>query len=451
MQVGIETYATKTQGVGGAIRSSPEDFVVQEVLADGSKATVDKIEKKTALGATSVRQRFLLCELVKKNWDTFIAIKNVAKELGIAQSRVQIAGIKDAKAVTAQHITIEDVSAKEVTNVHIKDIDLRPIGYFQEQLSPFYLLGNDFKININAIPHSKETIEQRTKKNMAELAAIGGIPNFYGHQRFGTIRPITHLVGKAIVQGKLEEAAMLFLAKPSPHEHPESRNARIALQKTQDFKQALQEFPPQLRFERIMLTRLKEDPKDFAGAFRRLPLKLRLLFVQAYQSFLFNRFLSQRIRSNTPLNQAEPGDFVVNVERSGLPMVRTGKIVDETRLHDINESIRSGRMRIALPIIGFSQRLSQGQIGEAQHNILEEEAIIPQNFRTTELPEINGRGELRTAISPIKDFSMGTVSPELGSAEMHRTQMQFTLLRSSYATILLREVMKPKDLIAAGF
>ena len=131
---------------------------------------------------------------------------------------------------------------------------------------------------------------------MQELEALGGIPNFFGHQRFGTTRPITHLVGKALVRGDFEEAAMLFLAKPSVHEHPASRQARQELQSTKNFKQALENFPKQLRFERLMLNHLADNPDDFVGAFQRLPVKLQELFVQAHQSYLFNRFLSERIK-----------------------------------------------------------------------------------------------------------------------------------------------------------
>ena len=118
--LGMEVYATKTEGVGGRIKESVEDFVVEEVLVDGSKASVNGEVPKRVLGSTLQKQRFLLCVLVKRNWDTFIAVKNIAKSLGIDQARVQFAGIKDAKAVTAQHITIENVSMEEAGKVDVK-------------------------------------------------------------------------------------------------------------------------------------------------------------------------------------------------------------------------------------------------------------------------------------------------------------------------------------------
>jgi tRNA pseudouridine13 synthase len=448
-QMGIEVYLTKTAGVGGSIRRTVEDFVVEEVLVDGSKATAEKTQKKPPLGASLDMQPFLLCELVKRNWDTFIAVKNIAKELGINQERIQIAGIKDAKAVTAQHITIEGVTAEEARAVNVKDVELRPLGYFREPLCSFYLLGNNFKITIKEIGHPKGFVDDQTANVAAEIAAAGGIPNFYGHQRFGTTRAITHLVGRAIVKGNLEEAAMVFLAKPSPYEHSKSRRARSELQATQDFKQALQDFPIQMRFERLMLAYLVENPKDFSGAFRKLPSKLQMLLVQAWQSYLFNRFLSARIRAGFSLGKAELGDYVVNLERSGLPMVKTGKIVDSANVADANKLIEAGKMRVALPIFGAKQKLSGGVMGDLERQILEEESVEAVGFRVPEMPEISARGELRAGVCPVKDFSAKTFLAE--SNEGLQMSLEFMLLRSAYATVLLREIMKPVDLIAAGF
>ena len=423
--LGIDVYATETPGASGVIRQSVDDFVVEEVLVDGSRAKIEKAVESRVLGASPVRQRYLLCVLVKRNWDTFIAIKNIAKQLGIDQKQIDIAGIKDAKAVTAQHITIEHGLMEDISKINVRDIEVRPIGYFRDKLSPYYLLGNSFSVRIKAINLAKSTIEKRIARIIRELEVIGGIPNFFGHQRFGTTRPITHLVGKAIVKGDFEEAAMLFLAQPSAHEHPASRQARRELQLKQDFKHALQNFPKQLRFERLMLSHLVEKPDDFVGAFRRLPIKLEALFVQAYQSYLFNRFLSERIGSGFSLNKAEVGDFLVNVERSGLPMIKTGKLADAATLAETVELIKTGRMRVALPLVGIKQKLSQGAMGEIEKQILEAEGIKTENFRIDAIPEISGMGELRAIISPIRNFRLHGVSASADNLKEHQAELGF--------------------------
>jgi tRNA pseudouridine13 synthase len=449
--LGIEVYATKTAGVGGVIRESVEDFVVEEVLVDGSKASIGKAAETSVLGASDVEQRYLLCVLVKRNWDTFIALRNIAKQLGISQSQIQIAGIKDAKAVTAQHVTIENCSMEAALKVNIKDIEIRPVGYIRNKLSPYYLLGNHFTIKVNEVNGSESTVAKQITETASALDTIGGIPNYFGHQRFGTTRPITHLVGKAIIEGAFEEAAMLFLAKPSVHEHPSSRNARTELQSTRDFKQALQNFPKQLRFERLMLRHLVEKPEDFVGAFRRLTLKLQALFVQAYQSYLFNRFLSGRFQNGFSLDKAEVGDYVVNVERLGLPMFHTAKKADSENVSEVNKLVKAGKMRVALPLIGTKQKLSQGLIGQIEKRVLEEENVKTASFRVNAIPEVSRRGGLRTIVTPIRDFKLRGISTCATNQKTCRAELSFTLLRGSYATVLLRELMKPSNPIKAGF
>lgn len=449
-ELGIQVYATKGLGIGGTIRETVDDFVVQEVLVDGSKAPIEGAVPTKVLGSTQQKQRFLICILVKRNWDTFIAVKNVAQFLGVEQGRVQIAGIKDAKAVTAQHLTIDGCSFEDAQKIDFKDIQVHPIGYVREALSTFYLLGNYFTINIKNIKENESEVNQRIFRTMQELDAGGGMPNFFGHQRFGTTRPITHLVGKAIMKGDFEQAAMLFLAKPSPYEHPNSRQARQSLLETKDFEGALETFPKQLRFERLMLNHLSDNPLDFIGAFQRLPVKLQELFVQAYQSYMFNRFLSERIKRGYFLNQAEVGDYVVAIEKNGLPLTSVAKTVTEETLMSVNEQLRAGKLRVALPIVGLRQKQSLGVMGEIESEVIAQEGIGYETLTINELSRMGGKGGLRAAVTPIKEFNLQNLSCN-ASGESLCAQLSFRLFRGSYATVLLREIMKPSDPISAGF
>jgi len=448
--IGIEVYATSSLGVGGLIRQHIEDFIVKEVLVDGSKAELNKYSSQV-LGSSPIKNRYLICVLVKRDWDTFLALQAIAKQLDLSPRYIQIAGIKDAKALTAQYITVEDRSFEEIQKVQVKDIYVHPIGYFHSRFSSYYLLGNHFDITMRAIDHSRSMIKNRMIRTIEEFKEIGGVPNFFGHQRFGTIRPITHLVGKAIVQDDFRKAAWLYLAKPSLHEHPESRIAREQLQRTQDFKQALKIFPKQLRYERWMLKHLANKPEDFVGAFRRLPIKLRKLFPQAYQAYLFNKFLSKRLEKGFPLNRAEVGDYVVNVERSGLPMIKMRRKADTGTITEIDRAIQAGKMRLAMPLVGFKHYFSKGVQDEIEKQILEEEGITAANFKIEAMPETSLRGGLRTVLVPMNDFLLKSIAANQVNRSKYEVEVSFTLYRGSYATIVLRELMKPTSIVQAGF
>ena len=183
----------------------------------------------------------------------------------------------------------------------------------------------------------------------------------------------------------------------------------------------------------------------------RLPVKLQALFVQAYQSYLFNRFLSERIKNGCSLNKAEVGDYLVNVERSGLPMVNVAKVAGAETVTDANELVKAGRMRVALPLIGIKQRPSKGAMGHIEQQIIEEEGIKTENFKVNAISQISGRGGLRTVLAPVQSFKLHVTSDFTSNQRKHQADLSFMLLRGSYATVFLREILKPPNPIAAGF
>jgi len=226
--------------------------------------------------------------------------------------------------------------------------------------------------------------------------------------------------------------------------------AREQLQDTQNFEEALRCFPRQLSYERLMLGHLAKQPRDFVGAFRNLPLKLRKLFVQAYQSFLFNKFLSERITRGIPLDEAQNGDYVINLDNHGLPTTEFMQVTAQS-LQTVNKTLKEGRMRVAIPLIGFKQPPSQGVQGEIEREILEIEKARPQNFYVSFMPEVSAPGELRTSLAPKINLSCEGPSKDSANPPKRKVRLDFTLHRGSYATVVLREFMKPRDLIKAGF
>lgn len=419
-EIGIEAYATETQGIGGRLRQLPEDFTVEEVLTNGSTAETEphNIPHITEHG------RYLIYVLVKRKIDTFQAVQAIANRLGIEAERIQIAGIKDANALTAQHISISRMLPETVTQIKTDKLWLYPLRFSNEKIHSGMLFGNQFHIKIRAVNHSTPTVIEQLEDTKRELHQLGGCADFFGHQRFGTTRPITHLVGKQMLLGEWEKAALTFLAQPSIYEHPESREARQRLSNTQNYKEAFSNFPRKLVYERQMLNHLAKHQKDFIGAFHRMPKKLCQLFIQAYQSYLFNRFLSQRIRDEMPLKKPQAEEYKVRIGEEDYA---------------------------ALPLVGWRQELSNGEQGQIERKILRKENITPQNFKVSAMPEISSKGGLRTTLTPIIDLDIETPSEDNINSTKKMVSLRFALRKGSYATSVLREFMKPRNPIKAGF
>ncbi len=446
-EMGIEMYATQSDGVGGRIRQLLDDFVVEELLVDGSLASVNALVEGWIPAGEGA---YLVCVLVKRRWDTFLAVREVASRLRISQKRIMFAGIKDTKALTAQHISLQNVSPSKVLDVQIKDIIVYPKHYSKERVYSQLIKGNRFHITVRNIDHPVSVIEERTRSIQEEIERVGGVPNFFGHQRFGTIRPNTHQVGKHLTRRDAEKAAMVFLAEPSLHEHPEARASRQQLQDTMDFKEALETFPRFLRYERFMLRHLIRYPNDFVGAFRTLPRRLRKLFVQGYQSYLFNRFISERLRRGIPLNEPQIGDYLIRLDEHGLPTEDYDQAT-ETNIETIKLAVKEGKMCVAAPLVGPNLPPSKGIEGEIEEKILEAESVSPDQFKVNFMPEATAEGRVRAVLNPVWDLQQEEINEDKENEGKQMMKVGFTLNRGSYATIVLREFMKPQNLIEAGY
>jgi len=445
-KIGIEIYASSETGIGGVIKQFPEDFIVEEILVDGSKAEIYPSRSYSLDG----KGRYLICALVKRDWDTLLVMKRISQSFGLDSEMIGFAGLKDTRALTAQHISLSMISPEKIKQFYMKDVEIRPIKFSDNKISSCMLFGNNFRIKIRAIRCSSSLLKTRVLKIRHQLEECGGVPNFYGHQRFGTVRAITHVVGKALVKGDLKKAVLVFLAKPSVHEHTETYKARLELWRSQDFKTALKIFPYNLKYERAILYHLSKYPNDFEGAFKRIPLKLRKLFVQAYQSYLFNKFLSQRLHSGFLPNQVIVGDFIVMLDEHGLP-TRKFVVATHTSKDKLQKMVDKNKACIVLPIVGFKQSLSKGFQGEMQQAVLEEESVSPEDFKIKKAPELSSKGGLRLVCTPLLNFSIDEVAEDSANPSKRVMQLSFALLRGSYATVVLREFMKPRNVIKAGF
>ncbi|AEC51042.1 tRNA pseudouridine synthase D [Pyrococcus sp. NA2] len=398
-------YLSETPGIGGKIKEKPEDFIVKEVLPK-----------------SIFRGNCRIYLLKKRNWETMAAIKEIAKRLGMHYSEIGFAGTKDRHALTYQYISIcKDV---EVEDLKIRDIELKFVGY-GKRLKLGYLLGNKFLIRVREAKRPELLPEI-----IGELKEKGGFPNYFGIQRFGERRSVNHIVGKLLLEGKYEEAAEVFLGYPG--NGMEGDDARKRFMETKDVELALKEFPKFLRYERAMLYKYRETG-SWKRAFLVLPRPILRIFIHAFQAYLFNLYLSRRIEEGLPLDEALPGDIIVQVKR-GIPLRNRTYRVTETNVDFVNEKIREGEAMVSGPIFGYSYRKADGIPGKIEKEILEEHGIEIERFKRLPKPmrEPGGRREL--LIKP-KRFAY--------KIEGKDVLFRFFLPKGVYATSVLREIIKP--------
>ena len=303
------------------------------------------------------------------------------------------------------------------------------------------LYGNRFTITIRNID---KNIQKRNIIPMLDcLKEYSGFPNFFGVQRFGMIRPINHLIGRSLIDGDYETAVMTYLARPFSGETQELYNLRKELESTRNFARALQGFPDHLIFEKSILNSLVHEPNDYINALQQLPRNLLTLFINAYQSYLFNKMVSKRIIQEIPLNQAIIGDIVLPLRQQ---MVQNEPIlVTRMNIDKVNLQVSKKKAFISGLLIGCDPLFSEGEMGEIEHQIIEEENINYLDFTIPEVPFLSSSGTRRSLLSPLDTMNWELVVDSL-KEEKKALVLQFELLKGCYATVLLREIMKTVDI-----
>ena len=225
-QIGISLYTTNFSGIGGKIRLSPEDFEVSELIS------------KRAHNSITDQSGYAVYKLKKKKIDTNHALSGIFRKTGV---RLKSLGLKDASAVTEQFVGSPH-KGKPIDDFSTEKYSLAKIGFTKKPLSKKDMIGNNFKINISDC-----------SENLSSFTEHNRILNFYGYQRFGSKRPVTHLIGKAILLRDFDEAVDLILSFTSDYDSKENTEIRKKLSDKENYKQYFDNVPLQMDIERIVL------------------------------------------------------------------------------------------------------------------------------------------------------------------------------------------------------
>ena len=411
-QAGVECYCTDFLGINGRIKKKSDEFYVFELINDMIlkfpyfSSQQDKIHK------------FPIFLLEKKGLDSNHAIIELKKKTGLT---LKILGIKDAKAITTQYASSENT--KNIPKkIETSTIKLSLIGFLNKPLSKSYLIGNMFKIKIDDV--QENNLKSFTKE-------INKIANFYGLQRFGSERMVTHLVGKSILKGQFDKAIEYLLSYTSDYDSKFSKEIREKSRDPKNYSTLIKNIPRGMDLEKkIILTLL--NGKGSISALRSIPLSIRRLFVHAYQSYVFNKCISTALLEGEDIHRCVEEDLCFEIEK---PLV-FGKI---RRYKHESNSIKD--VIPAVRLIGYNfQPRKNSRFDDIIQKIIKHDDISPNNFYIKDLQELSVQSGFRQTSLCCMDFRYS------GSINL-----SFKLPKGSYATTLLREIIKPNDPIRAGF
>ncbi|VDO33671.1 unnamed protein product, partial [Onchocerca flexuosa] len=248
---------------------------------------------------------FTLC---KENKDTHYALSVISKFLGMKISSFGICGTKDRRALTTQRVSSYrcEIERLQQLNAKLRGIMLTDFTLNSEPCKLGNLWGNRFKIILRDVhPFSEADLIDRI-----EDFKSNGFINYFGTQRFGSCASNTAEIGIAILKKQWEVALKAILKPRKAHrgiqealdEWNKSGNASGALKKLTD-SQAYTTIEGQL------LSSLSKNKCNYHAALLKLARNTRSLYVHAYQSLLWNKVVTRRVKNK--VFRAIPGDLNV--------------------------------------------------------------------------------------------------------------------------------------------
>lgn len=418
--IGMHNYLCDTDGTGGHLKTLPEDFIVREIS--------DPPRQKD-------NGDYSIATVTARNWETNRMVRLMSRSMGISRDRIGFAGTKDKRAITTQLMSVygtEELWQK----VDLKDLKIENIYRGARGIEIGDLIGNDFEISVKNCTMDPSQIRETVDSDISIIKQTGGFPNYFGVQRFGAVRPVTHRVGERLVRGDIKGAVMTYISFTTDEEEERLRLIRERFQKADvsEWAEIRQTMPPAMAFERMMLSKLIENPDDWVGAIEILPANLQMMFVHAYQSLLFNEMLSRRMDAGLPLNMPVEGDIIIPLDANKIPQHENPILTTSKNIDLVTRQVRAGRAFVTITLFGSDGELAEGEMGEIERKVIEESKLSHEDFVIPELSRCTSKGSRREILCPLKDIGY----------EMNDEgyKLKFSLPKGNYATCLLREFMK---------
>ncbi|KAG7400046.1 hypothetical protein PHYBOEH_007114 [Phytophthora boehmeriae] len=382
-------------------------------------------------------QVYLQFTLQKRNQEHFACFDKLAHRLKRPVSAFSYAGTKDKTAITFQHVVVSGVAPDRLLNINQAEGEAEDgvrVGDLKFVASPMSLggaKGNRFTIVIRGLSceegYDAEMIRP-TLESALEKVKIQGFANYFGFQRVGlpTSAVRSHHIGEKIIAGKYEDAVRLLL-EPQEDDSKDAARAKQLYLESSDVEAAIKLMPLSHAVERQVLQGLKRYGCDaFEQAVKNVSFSRRVMYMHSYQSYLFNRMASFRLRHYGA--KVVAGDLI-HCDDQACPV----KIVTAEEAETLNNERNDALALVRLPLPGTNVMLPSNATKEACFKVMEQGATKKALCESGPV-----KGAYRSLVSFPRDLEWAW---EKDQDNAFALKLSFSLDSGCFATMCLREVL----------
>jgi tRNA pseudouridine13 synthase len=336
----------------------------------------------------------------------------------VAPRSIGYAGLKDSQALTRQVLSVEHQEPCRVEALELAGLRVLWANLHGNRLRIGHLAGNRFVIRLRG---TNAESEPRVRAKLRSLEQTG-VPNYFGEQRFG-VRGDSWCVGRALLLGDSQEAVAWLVGRPGPRDHGQVRRAR-ELYEAGDYDRAARAWPGNFRDQIRLCSALAKKRGDAARALHAVDLGLLRLTIAAYQGWLFNQVVAERLPE---LERVLLGDLAWKHDNGAV------FLVEDTAV----EQARAERQAISPsgPLFGRKTTMPQGRPLEIELGVLARAGHTANDFLR------RGALEWQGARRPLR-FPLGAWQCASGVDEDgDYIELGFSLPPGCYATSVLREIL----------
>ena len=373
------------------IKAKPEDFIVKEI-------TRLKLSDKG---------KYFYFILKKRNLTTLDAINIICREFGIKKKNIGFSGLKDKRAVTEQYISIFNVDKKTLNvlkNFKTKNIELKYVGRGNAPIEIGSHEKNYFEIKIRSL--SRREIRKIEDESNINFIKKYGFANYYGEQRFGSVKHAKEFIAKHLLRGDFESALKEYILSSKKGELK-----RFIEENWGDWKKILLKIPAKMELEKKIFKKLYMGA-SFLEAFRTIDKEIRAIFLFAYQSYIWNKCLYYYITENYEYCETDLLRWKIAFYRN----------IDDSDFEKLRET--------KIPLIGRKMELGRDEVSNIVRRVLREEGLDGVKLRIKKMTEIFFKSELRDAVAVPEKLNVKIFK--------NSAKISFIIPRGSYATILLK-------------